>query len=463
MSAEADLLKRTTDLALEFLDSLPHRRVGPTVPIEELRAALCGPLPEHGEDPLATVERLARAADPGLVGMAGPRYFGFVIGGHLPAALAADWLTSTWDQNATLYVSAPSNSVAEEAAAGWLLEILRLPRAASVGFTTGCMMANFTALAAARHAVLARRGWDVERRGLFGAPEIDVVIGAEAHATIHAALQMLGLGRERVKRVPTDGQGRMEADALRNVLRDCHGPLIVCAQAGNVNTGAFDPLEEIADVVREHEGWLHVDGAFGLWASASPALAHLARGAERADSWATDGHKWLNVPYDCGIVIVNDPESHRQAMTIAAPYLVQTEGRERDPFDYVPEFSRRARGFTVWAALRSLGRSGIADLVDRCCALARRFAEILRLEPGVEILNDVVLNQVLVRFRPPGGGDTDAFTREVIARVQQDGTCWLGGTVWHGMAAMRISVSNWSTREEDVEVSTGAILRAARA
>jgi len=463
MSADADLLKRTTELALEFLGSLPHRRVGPTVPIEELRAALGGPLPEHGEDPLATVERLARAADPGLVGMAGPRYFGFVIGGHVPAALAADWLTSTWDQNATLYVSAPSNSVAEEAAAGWLLEILRLPRTASVGFTTGCMMANFTALAAARHAVLARRGWDVETRGLFGAPEIDVVIGEEAHATIHAALQMLGLGRERVKRVPTDGQGRMEAAALRDVLQDCHGPLIVCAQAGNVNTGAFDPLDEIATAVREHAGWLHVDGAFGLWASASPALAHLARGAERADSWATDGHKWLNVPYDSGIVAVNDPESHRAAMTIAAPYLVQTAGRERDPFDYVPEFSRRARGFTVWAALRSLGRSGITDLVDRCCALARRFADILRREPGVEILNDVVLNQVLVRFHPPGGDNADAFTREVIARVQEDGTCWLGGTTWHGTAAMRISVSNWSTGEKDVEESAGAILRAARA
>jgi glutamate/tyrosine decarboxylase-like PLP-dependent enzyme len=464
MSVDADLLKRTTELALEFLEGLPHRRVGPTVPIEELRTALGGPLPEHGEDPLATVERLARAADPGLVGMAGPRYFGFVIGGHVPAALAADWLTSTWDQNATLYVSAPSNSVAEEAAAGWLLEILRLPRAASVGFTTGCMMANFTALAAARHAVLARREWDVETRGLYGAPEIDVVIGAEAHVTIHAALQMLGLGRERVKRVPTDAQGRMEAAALRNVLQDCHGPLIVCAQAGNVNTGAFDPLDEIATAVREREGWLHVDGAFGLWANASPALAHLARGAERADSWATDGHKWLNVPYDSGIVIVNDPESHRAAMTIAAPYLVQTEGRERDPFDYVPEFSRRARGFTVWAALRSLGRAGISDLVDRCCALARRFAEALSREPGVEILNDVVLNQVLVRFHPPGGGDAaDAFTREVIARVQADGTCWLGGTTWHGMVAMRISVSNWSTGEGDVDQSAGAILRAARA
>jgi glutamate/tyrosine decarboxylase-like PLP-dependent enzyme len=274
---------------------------------------------------------------------------------------------------------------------------------------------------------------------------------------------MLGLGRERVKRVATDGQGRMRADALREVLAGGHGPLIVCAQAGNVNTGAFDPLEAIARQVRERGGWLHVDGAFGLWAAASPSYAPLVQGAGLADSWATDGHKWLNVPYDSGIVIVADPESHRQAMTISAAYLVQTGGRERDPFDYVPEFSRRARGFTVYAALRSLGRSGVRDLVERCCALARRFAGRLRGEPGIEILNDVVLNQVLVRFSPQQGtGDADATTREVIARVQADGTCWLGGTVWHGMAAMRISVSSWSTAEDDVDSSVEAILRAYR-
>ena len=337
-----------------------------------------------------------------------------------------------------------------------------MPRTASVGFTTGCAMANFTALAAARHAVLRRAGWDVEARGLFGAPEIDVVVGEEVHVTILAALQYLGLGRERVKRAATDGQGRMDPASLRQVLAGCQGPLIVCAQAGNVNTGAFDPLAEIVGPVHERGGWLHVDGAFGLWAAVSPALAHLVRGAAEADSWATDGHKWLNVPYDSGIVIVGDPESHRAAMTIAAAYLVQTAGRERDPFDWVPEFSRRARGFTVWAALRSLGHEGIAELVERCCTLARRFAERLGAEPGVEILNDVVLNQVLVRFHPVGGRDADAFTREVIARVQADGTCWLGGTTWHGMAAMRISVSNWSTTADDVDLSAAAILRAAR-
>ncbi len=465
-----DLLKRTADLALEFLEGLPERRVGPVISTEELRAALGGPLPERGEDPRAVVEHLVRAADPGLVAMPGPRYFGFVIGGHVPAALAADWLTSAWDQNAGLYVTSPANSVVEEVAAGWLLEILDLPRTASVGFTTGCMMANFTGIAAARHAVLARVGWDVERRGLYGAPEIDVVIGEEAHVTIHAALQMLGLGRERVKKVATDDQGRMRADSLREVLGGCRGPLIVCAQAGNVNTGAFDPLEEIADLVHNHRGaggWLHVDGAFGLWAAASPVLAPLVQGAGLADSWATDGHKWLNVPYDSGIVIVNDPEAHRQAMTIAAPYLIQTEGRERDPFDWVPEFSRRARGFTVWAAVRSLGRQGIAEMVERCCAMARRFADGLRTEPGVEILNGVVLNQVLVRFHPASqgedGGDPDALTRDVVTRVQADGTCWLSGTTWHGMGAMRISVSNWSTSEEDVDRSVAAILGALQA
>ncbi|HEX7180517.1 MAG TPA: aminotransferase class V-fold PLP-dependent enzyme [Thermoanaerobaculia bacterium] len=456
---DRDLLTRTAELALEFLEGLPDRRVGPAVSADSLRAAFGGPLPESGEDARTVVESLARAADPGLVAMAGPRYFGFVIGGHLPATLAADWLTSAWDQNATLYISSPANSVAEEVAAGWLLELFDLPRGASVGFVTGGQMANFTALAAARHAVLARAGWDVESQGLFGAPEIDVVIGDQAHATIYTSLQMLGLGRDRVKKVPNDGQGRMRAEALPEVLRSCSGPLIVCAQMGNVNTGAFDPLPEIAAAVRERGGWLHVDGAFGLWARVSPGLSQLAEGADRADSWAVDAHKWLNVPYDSGIVIVNDPESHRAAMTISASYLVQTAGGERDPFDWAPEFSRRARGFTVWAALRSLGRAGVRDLIERCCAHARRMADRLRSDPRVEILNDVVLNQVLVRFHPPGGGDSDAYTREVVARVQADGTCWLGGTTWQGRSAMRISVSNWSTTEEDIDRSAAAILK----
>jgi glutamate/tyrosine decarboxylase-like PLP-dependent enzyme len=451
--SDADLLKRAAGLAIEFLDSLPHRRVGPAVSAGELRSALGGPLPDTGEDPMTVLERLARGADPGLVAMAGPRYFGFVIGGHLPATLAADWLTSAWDQNATLYVTSPANSVAEEVSSAWLLDLLELPATASVGFVTGGQMANFTCLAAARHEVLRRAGWDVEADGLFGAPEIEVVLGSDAHVTILVALQMLGLGRQRVRRVETDGQGRMKVDSLREALQDSSGPLIVCAAAGNVNTGAFDPLEEVVSASRDRDAWVHVDGAFGLWAAAAPGLRELVRGAGGADSWAVDAHKWLNVPYDCGLAIVANPQAHKASMSAAAAYIPPSETL-RDPFDFTPEFSRRARGFTVWAALRSLGRSGVADLVERCCALARRMADRLRGEPGVEILNDVVLNQVLVRF-----GDSDEQTKEVIRRVQEDGTCWLGGSQWHGKAVMRISVSNWSTTEADVDLSAEAILR----
>ena len=454
--SDADLLKRTAGLALEFLEGLPGRRVGPRAGVEELRAALGGPLPERGEVPLDVVERLAREADPGLVAMAGPRYFGFVIGGHLPATLAADWLTSAWDQNATLYVTSPANSVAEEVAAAWLLDLLGLPAGASLGYVTGGQMANFTCLAAARHAVLRRAGWDVEADGLYGAPETDVVVSQDAHVTVLVALQMLGLGRQRVKRVATDDQGRMRPDSLREVLQGCEGPLIVCAAAGNVNTGSFDALEEIVPVVHERGGWVHVDGAFGLWAAASPGLRHLVRGAGEADSWAVDAHKWLNVPYDCGLAVTAHPDAHRASMNAAAAYVQPSGGAVRDPFDFTPEFSRRARGFTVWAALRSLGRSGVAELVERCCALARRMADRLRGELGVEILNDVVLNQVLVRFH-----GSDERTREVIRKVQEDGTCWLGGTTWHGMAAMRISISNWSTTAADIDASAEAILRQA--
>jgi glutamate/tyrosine decarboxylase-like PLP-dependent enzyme len=456
--SDADLLQRAAGISLEFLDGLPERRVGPGAEAGELRAALGGPLPDVGEDPLAVLEHLARGADPGLVAMAGPRYFGFVIGGHLPAALAADWLTSTWDQNATLYTTSPANSVAEEVSSGWLLDLLGLPPQASVGFVTGAQMANFTCLAAARHEVLQRAGWDVEANGLFGAPEIDVVLGDEAHVTVLVALQMLGLGHQRVKRVGMDDQGRMKADALREALRGCTGPLIVCAQAGNVNTGSFDPLDEIVAAAHERGAWVHVDGAFGLWAAASPALRHLVRGAGAADSWAVDAHKWLNVPYDCGLAIVAHPEAHRAAMLATAAYVPSSGDPVRDPFDFTPEFSRRARGFTVWAALRSLGRAGVVELVERCCALARRMADRLRGQPGVEILNDVALNQVLVRF-----GDSDERTREVIRRVQEDGTCWLGGSTWHGKAVMRISVSNWSTTADDIDLSAEAILRAAGA
>ena len=467
MSERRDLLHRTADLAADFLDALPDRRVAPRGTSGELRARLGGPLPDAPSDPRAIVAELARTVEPGLAASAGPRYFGFVVGGSLPAALAADWLSSTWDQNAMLYVLSPAAAVVEEVVAGWLIELFGLPTGSSVGFTSGATMASFTALAAGRHAVLARAGWNVEDDGLVGAPPIALVIGEEAHVTIRASLQMLGLGRNRVLRVATDDKGRMRADALGETLTTLSGPVIVCAQAGNVDTGAFDPLPEIVAAVRGRpNAWLHVDGAFGLWAAATPALRHLVGGLASADSWTIDAHKWLNVPYDSGIVIVRDAAAHHAAMTLGAAYYVETQGGERDPYNWVAESSRRARGFAVYAALRSLGREGLAAMIERCCRLAVRMADGLRDAPGVVILNEVVLNQVLVQFVPPSengpadrGAVVDAFTRAIIAAVQSDGTCWLGGTTWHGMAAMRISVSNWSTTEVDVDRSVAAILR----
>jgi glutamate/tyrosine decarboxylase-like PLP-dependent enzyme len=397
------------------------------------------------------------------VASAGPRYFGFVVGGSLPAALAADWLTSAWDQNACFHVMSPAASVAEEVAGRWLVELLGLPEATSVGFTSGATMASFTGLAAGRHALLARAGWDVERRGLFGAPELPVIVGDEAHATIHAALQLLGLGRDRVTRIPADEQGRMRPDALAKALEDLDRPALVVAQAGNVNTGAFDPLPPIAAAVRANGGWLHVDGAFGLWAAADPARRRLVDGLALADSWTADAHKWLNVPYDSGLAFVADPAAHHAAMTMSASYYVESTGAERDGYNWVPESSRRARGFTIWAALRSLGRTGVAAMVARHCSLASRFALGLDGAPGVRILNDVVLNQVLVRFDDPSGDGAagDARTDAVIAAVQADGTMWAGGTTWHGLRAMRISVSGWATGEDDVDRSVAAVRRIA--
>lgn len=453
-------MRRTAQLASAFLAGITRRPVWPVMDLTQLRTALGGELSDRGEDPEVVIDHLARDADPGLVASTGPRYFGFVVGGGVPAALAADWLTSAWDQNAGMYALSPAASVVEEVAAAWLIDLFGLPAASSVGFVTGATMANFTAIAAARHRVLQRVGWNVEEDGLTGAPPIDVVVGDESHVTIFVSLQMLGLGRARVHRVAADGQGRMRADALRETLAGLTGPTIVCAQAGNVNTGGFDPLPEIAAIVGEcPNAWLHVDGAFGLWAAAAPGLRDRIPGLALADSWTTDAHKWLNVPYDSGIVIVKDAEAHRAAMTLGAAYYVETKGGERDPYNWVPESSRRARGFAIYAALRSMGRDGLAELMERCSALARRMADALAAIDGVTILNDVVLNQVLVRFEAPGDGDTDDFTRAVIAAVQADGTCWLGGTTWHEMAAMRISVSNWSTSEADADLSVAAILR----
>ena len=453
-------MRRAAEIGLDFLDGLPERHVGARAASSEIATRLGGPLPEDGTDPVAVIEQLAEAVDPGLVASAGPRYFGFVVGGALPAAAATDWLTTAWGQNAVVHALSPAAAAAEEVAGRWMLELLGLPAEASFGLPTGAGLGNAIGLAAGRHAVLAESGWDVEALGLYGAPIVTVVIGEEAHATLLTALQYLGLGRDRVVRVPADAQGRMSgADALATIRR-IDGPLLVAAQAGNVNTGAVDPVGEIAGALADRpQSWLHVDGAFGLWAAASPRFRHLVEGVDRADSWSTDAHKWLNVGYDCGFVAVRDPEAHRASMSYSASYLMPSE--ERENWEYVLDSSRRARGFALYAAIRSLGRSGVAALVERCCDLAAQLAGRLRAGDGVEILNDVVLNQVLVRFHPRIGGDIDAHTRAVIHRVQSDGVAWMGGTTWHGMGAMRISVSNWSTTEADIDRTAATILRCA--
>jgi glutamate/tyrosine decarboxylase-like PLP-dependent enzyme len=431
-----ELFRAAADHAADFVESLDERPVA--LPFDG--AALRGPLPEGPTDPRAVIDELVAAASDGIVASAGPRYFGFVTGGALPAAAAADMLAAGWDQNTAFAVMSPAAAVVEEVAAGWLLELLGLPPAASFSFQTGTQMANFTCLAAARRQLLVDAGWDFDRDGLAGAPPIRVVVGEERHVTIDRALRLLGIGSASLDVVPADEQGRLRADALELDDR----PTIVCAQAGNVNSGAFDPLAEIADAVAGR-AWLHVDGAFGLWAAASPRFRHLVAGVERADSWSTDGHKWLNVPYDCGLAFCARPEAHRAAMAVSAAYL--QAGEARDAMEWGPDSSRRARGFAVYAAIRQLGRSGVAELVERCCDLARLFAERLA-EGGFEILNDVVLNQVLVRASP-----------ELVARVQAEGTLWAGGTTWHGVEAMRISVSGWQTTEADVERSVAAVLR----
>jgi glutamate/tyrosine decarboxylase-like PLP-dependent enzyme len=450
---DAAILEYTGSRSLDYLRRVTDRNVLAQWSSGDLHRLLGGPLSAEGQADLTVIDALAHAGEHATTASTGPRYFGFVVGGNLPAALAADWLVSTWDQNAAVYVMSPLAAVVEEITAGWLREIAGLPATMSVGFTTGCQMASFTALAAARHRVLERAGWDVEGNGLFGAPPIEVLIGDEAHYTIVMALRLLGLGGTRLRRIATDGQGRMRSDALRAALDSGRGPCIVCAQAGNVNTGAFDPLDAIADAAKDRGAWLHVDGAFGLWAAASSEYATLTQGIARADSIATDGHKWLNVPYDCGIVFCADSAAHRAAMSLQAAYIVGSSA-ERDPHEFVPEESRRARAVPLYAALRSLGRSGLAQLIERCCRHALRFAEGLR-AAGYEVLNDVVLNQVLVTF-----GDPER-TRRTIAAIQQEGTCWCGGTVWQGHTAMRISVSGWRTTDEDVERSLEAIRRTA--
>jgi len=440
------LLSEAGERAIRYLEGLDHRGVAPAPAAVERLKEWDEPLPEEPTDPERVLALLDEIGSPATTAMAGRRFF--VIGGALPATVAANWLAGAWDQNTGLAAVTPGTALLERVALRWLLDLLGLPPTCGGGFVTGATMANFTGLAAARRAVLARVGWDVEAHGLFGAPPVTVVVGAEAHPSLFKVLGLLGLGRDRVVRVPVDGQGRMRGDALPPLS----GPSIVCIQAGNVNTGAFDPAPEICRRAHAAGAWVHVDGAFGLWAAAAPARAHLAAGLAEADSWATDAHKWLNVPYDSGLAFVRDPEALRAAMAVSAVYLPTIETRE--PFHYTPEMSRRARGVEVWAALRSLGRAGLADLVERTCGHATRFAEGLR-AAGYRVLNEVVLNQVLVSF-----GDAET-TRQVIAGIQADGTCWCGGTVWQGQVAMRISVSSWATTASDVERSLDAMLRIA--
>jgi glutamate/tyrosine decarboxylase-like PLP-dependent enzyme len=444
------LLETTAQRAITYLEGLDQRSVAPSPDAIAGLKALDEPLPEHPAAPGDVIALLDRVVSPATMAMAGPRFFGFVIGGSQPVTLATNWLVQAWDQNSALANVTPATARVEAVALRWLLDLLGLPATAAGAFVTGGTMANFACLAAARHAVLARAGWNVEADGLIGGPPVQVIVGNEAHPTLFKSLGLLGLGRNRVARVPVDGQGRMRADALPEITT----PTIICTQAGNLNTGAFDPIGGIAELVADTGAWVHVDGAIGLWAAGVPSLQHLVPGLAKADSWSTDAHKWLNVPKDSGLAFVKDGAALRAAMAITAEYLPSVSA-DRNPADYTPELSRRARGVEVWAALRCLGRAGFEAMIAGCVGHARRFAEGLR-AAGFEILNDVQLNQVLVSF-----GDADTTTR-VIAAVQQDGTCWCGPTVWQGRTAMRISVSSWATTTADVDKSLEAIVRTAR-
>ncbi len=451
-----DALDRAHLHATAWLDSVPDRPVGAAATYEQMLEALGGPVPAGPTDPAAVVDELATAAEPGLTAMQGGRFFGFVIGGTLPAALASDWLVSAWDQNSGLVAVTPATVAAETVAGGWVLELLGLPEQSAVGFVTGGCMANTTCLAVARYHVLAAAGWDVQAHGLQGAPRLHVVVSDERHATVDSALRYLGLGDATARFVATDDQGRLLLEDFAAALAEGAGrPTVVSLAAGNVNTGAFDPFPAAVELAHRHDAWVHVDGAFGLWAAAASGRRHLVEGVAGADSWATDAHKWLNVPYDCGIAITRHPASHRAAMGAHAAYLIESGDGPPDPVELVPEFSRRARGVPVYAALRELGRTGVADLVERCCAYAGRFAAELSATEGVAVLNDVVLNQVLLRF-----DDDDATTRRVVDELLAERVVYMGPSVFKGRAAMRISVSGWQTTDEDVTVSVDAVRRA---
>ena len=443
------LLDESAERAITYLENIDQRGIAPDPDAVHALHALDEPLQEERTDPHEILRILDEICSPATLATTSGRFFGYVIGGSLPVTLAANWLAGAWDQNTGLYTATPATAHVEQVALSWLIDLFGLPPESGGAFVTGATVANLCGLATGRHVVLNRAGWDVEADGLFGAPPITVIIGEEAHPVLFKALGLLGLGRKRVILVPTDEQGRVRIDDLPKIS----GPTIVCLQAGNINTGAFDPFEPIIDLVHAAGGWVHVDGAFGLWAAATPSLAHLTAGVAQADSLATDAHKYLNVPYDSGLAFVRQPDALRTAMAITADYL-PTESAERNPSDYTPELSRRARGVEVWAALKYLGKNGVAEMIEGTCRHARRFADELS-AAGYQIINDVVLNQVLVSF-----GDSRT-TELIIEDIQKDGTCWMGGTKWHGHTAMRISVSSWATTDEDVDMSLEAILRAA--
>lgn len=444
------ILEDAAQRAIHYLEGLDSRSVTPTPEAVDKLARLNESFAESGVPDETVLQLLDELGSPASMAMAGPRFYGFVIGGSLPVTLAANWLAGAWDQNAAFYNVTPAVALLEQVALRWLIDLFQLPARSGGAFVTGATMANFSALAAARHSVLGQTGWNVEADGLFGAPSLTVIVGEEAHPSLIKSLGLLGLGRSRVIRVPVDSQGRMRPEAMPPIS----GPTIVCAQAGNVNTGAFDPFQVICEKAHAQGAWVHVDGAFGLWALTTPARHHLTAGLSQADSWATDAHKWLNVPYDSGLAFVRDAEALRAAMAVTAEYL-PTANPERNPADFTPELSRRARGVEVWAALKSLGKGGISTMIERTCRHAQRFAEGFQ-SAGYPVLNEVVLNQVLVSFGGP------EVTRRVIAEIQADGACWCGGTVWQGKTAMRISVSSWATTEADVEKSLEAVVRIAK-
>lgn len=461
------LLYHAADLSAHFLDGLDTMPVGATASLHQLREQLQGEgLGHSGRAPREVIDQLVAAVSGGLIGSAGGRFYGWVIGGTLPSALAADWLTSAWDQNAALYATAPAAAVAEEVAGTWLAELLGIPASASVAFVTGCEMAHVTCLLAARHALLQRRGWDVERDGMAGAPRIRVLAGPHRHGSADRALRFVGIGTGAVESLAGDSDGRLLPEALDAALRDGpQAPTIVLLQAGDINTGAFDRFAELIPIAHQHDAWVHVDGAFGLWAAASPRFAHYMQGASLADSWATDGHKWLNVPYDSGYAFVAHPDAHRAAMTYRASYLTHAADG-RDEMEWNPEWSRRARGFATWAALQELGRRGVAALVERCCDHASALVQGIGRLTGTDVVCTPILNQGMVRFLAPEANaeakQHDRFTDAVITAVQRDGEAFFTGTTWQGRRTMRISVSSWRTTDDDVRRSVAGVARALR-